>query len=271
MISAGHDWRSIFHLAALVAAVLFVANYFLLRESRTDLGHRRATANPLNLYAGRHDAKLTIAALVLPLLRSRAFLLVCVLSFGCTVVRDTFGTWTPIYLHEAVGLEVGRAGSLSGVFPLLGGVSVLVVGWLSDRMGSNGRPLLLLGGLTATAGTLACLTLLNVAVVPPLAIVALIGVVAFFLLGPYSYLGGAFALDFGGHRAGAVSAGIIDGVGYLGGALAGDTVGRISVAYGWRGVFFALALVTAASVIAAAALFVQQSAVVVPAAGEDDG
>ena len=69
--------------------------------------------------------------------------------------------------------------------------------------------------------------------------VALIGCVAFCLLGPYSYLGGAFALDFGGHRAGAASSGIIDGVGYLGGALAGDSVARISVALGWRGVFAA--------------------------------
>jgi OPA family glycerol-3-phosphate transporter-like MFS transporter len=269
LISAGHDWRSIFHLAAIVAAVLFVANLFLLRESRTELGHRPATTNPLNLHSAHEGERLTVASLVMPLLRSRAFLLVCVLSFGCTVVRNTFDTWTPIYLRDAVGFEAGRAGSLSAVFPLLGGISVIASGWLSDRMGPNGRPVLLLGGLMATACALICMMMLRVEAVSPTVIVALIGVVAFFLLGPYSYLGGAFALDFGGRRAGAVSSGIIDGVGYLGGALAGDTVGRISVAFGWRGVFMALASVAAASAVAAAALYLQQRKVVLVAAGAD--
>ena len=72
-----------------------------------------------------------------------------------------------------------------------------------------------------------------------------IGVVAFCLLGPYSYLGGAFALDFGGKQASAASSGIIDGIGYLGGVLAGDSVARLAVAFGWEGVFVALAVISA--------------------------
>jgi sugar phosphate permease len=83
-----------------------------------------------------------------------------------------------------------------------------------------------------------------------------IGTIAFCLLGPYSYLGGAFALDFGGKQAGAVSSGIIDGVGYLGAVLAGDTVARISVAFGWKGVFVTLAGVSAFAALGAGWLFV---------------
>ena len=45
---------------------------------------------------------------------------------------------------------------------------------------------------------------------------------AFLLIGPYSYLAGAISLDFGGKRGGATACGIIDGVGYLGGVLAGE-------------------------------------------------
>ena len=112
---------------------------------------------------------------------------------------------------------------------------------------------------------------LSATVVPPIALtslragsassvwpVILIGAVAFFLLGPYSYLGGAFALDLGGSKAGAASSGLIDGVGYLGGILAGDSVARVSVAFGWRGVFISLAVVTALSALAAAYLFLHQ-------------
>jgi sugar phosphate permease len=86
----------------------------------------------------------------------------------------------------------------------------------------------------------------------------LIGITAFFLLGPYSYLGGAMALDFGGKHAGASASGIIDGVGYLGGTLAGIGVARISVAFGWRGVFVSLAELCGVSTVAAAWLCIHQ-------------
>ena len=82
-----------------------------------------------------------------------------------------------------------------------------------------------------------------------------IGAIAFCLLGPYSYLAGAFALDFGGKQAGAMSSGIIDGVGYLGAVMGGVTVAQISVAFGWQGVFVILALVSALAAMGAGALF----------------
>jgi sugar phosphate permease len=82
-----------------------------------------------------------------------------------------------------------------------------------------------------------------------------IGIVAFCLLGPYSYLGGALALDFGGKQAGAVSSGIIDGVGYLGAVVAGDSIARVSVSFGWKGVFVALAVVSALAAFGAGCLY----------------
>jgi sugar phosphate permease len=69
--------------------------------------------------------------------------------------------------------------------------------------------------------------------------------VAFCLLGPYSFLPGAFALDFGGKQAGAVASGMVDGTGYLGGVAAGSAMAQISVTYGWTGVFMTLAAVSA--------------------------
>jgi sugar phosphate permease len=71
--------------------------------------------------------------------------------------------------------------------------------------------------------------------------VLLVTLVGFLLLGPYSYLAGAMSMDFGGKRGSATAAGIIDGVGYLAGWLSGDTVARITVAYGWKNAFFSMA------------------------------
>jgi sugar phosphate permease len=251
LIAHGFGWRVIFYFAGAVAAVLLAANYLFLRESRTQLGFAEARINPLNLFADSASAPASLRALLKPLFSSRAFQLVCLLSLGCTIVRETFNLWTPAYLKAYPGYTVASAATMSAVFPGVGAVSVLATGWLSDRLGVNGRSLVMFVGLGAT--TLALLFLMSLRADSAAAWlpVLMIGVIAFCLLGPYSYLGGAFALDFGGKQASAISSGIIDGVGYLGGVVAGDSVARISVSYGWQGVFVALAGVTALTAVGA--------------------
>lgn len=258
LIGHGVGWRGVFVAAAAVAGALWLANLLFLRESRVDTGHAEARANPRNLHAGTDAAPRNLLELTRPLFRSRAFVLVCLLSFGCTIIRETFNIWTPVYLRDAIGYGPDSAASLSAVFPAVGAVSVVGTGWLSDRLGANGRPLLLFGGLGAAAVALLFLTASRGSATPPLLSVLMIGIVAFCLLGPYSYLGGAFALDFGGKRAGAAASGIIDGIGYLGGALAGGGVAKVSVLFGWRGVFVSLAAISAASALAAGYLYIHE-------------
>lgn len=260
LIDHGANWRHVFYFAAGVAAVIWIANAFLLRESRTDAGHAAANENPLNVFAEESSGKPhSWGELLKGLLSNTSYLFVCALSFGCTVVRETFNSWTPTYLHESAGYTVGHAASLSAIFPLVGAVSVLAMGWLSDRLGANGRALILLIGLLATTVALAILGEVPAGAAGAMAALYLIGITAFCLLGPYSYLGGAMALDFGGKQAGAMASGLIDGIGYLGGVIAGVGVVRISVAFGWRGVFIALAAVSIVSAIAAAWLYVHQT------------
>ncbi|MGA2188848.1 MAG: MFS transporter [Steroidobacteraceae bacterium] len=251
MLERGVGWRPLFYLAAAVAGAMLVANLSFLRESRADAGYAEAQPNPLNLFAATESPPGSLRDLLLPLLRSRAFVLVCLLSLGCTIIRETFNTWTPVYLRDHLGYSTASAAGMSAVFPAVGAVSVVATGWLSDRIGANGRSLLLLLGLSATAAALAALTAVRASSTGALLPLFAIGTIAFCLLGPYSYLGGAFAADFGGKQASAVSSGIIDGVGYLGAVVAGDSVARVSVAFGWAGVFASLSVVSAAAALGA--------------------
>jgi sugar phosphate permease len=255
LIDHGFGWRALFMFAAAVAALALLASILWLRESRIDEGHTPATPNPLNLFAQSEAPPASVWALLGPLIRSRAFLLVCLLSFGCTIVRETFNTWNPQYLHDQLGFSPSRSASVSAVFPAVGVLSVLGAGWLSDKLGLNGRALLMFLGLTGTAAALLVLMTVHPGATNTIFPVVMIGLIAFCLLGPYSYLGGAFALDFGGKQASAASSGIIDGIGYLGGALAGNVVARIADAYGWEGVFVALAVISAVAALCAGALY----------------
>ena len=252
LIDAGLGWRGVFAVAAATLAVLWLLNLLLLRESPGQLGFPEPHANPANLFgaSGEHAKPAGLSSILGTFARSPAFWLVCVLSFGVTILRETFNLWTPTYFTQAVGLTVADAAHKSALFPLFGGLSVLLAGAVSDRLGKNGRAVIIFYGLLLSTVALLVLAFgeFGASRFWP---VALVAAIAFVLLGPYSYFAGAISLDFGGKQGSATASGVIDGVGYLGGVLAGNSVAGISVAWGWKGAFASLALVALLSSAAA--------------------
>ena len=276
LINRGMDWRQVFYVSAAVLGVIFITNFFLLKESPAAISELEPTANPANVFGtdgvegtaasegseeGQRQEKKpsTLAGLMLPLLRNPIFWVVCILSFGFTLVRETFQNWTPTYLTEVAHMNKGDAATASSLFPLFGGISVLLVGFLSDRLGKSGRAVIILIGLL-----LSIPALLLMAYPPaifgdsPLLTMMLLGRVAFVLIGPYSFLAGAISLDFGGKRGSATAAGWIDGIGYIGGILAGEVVGKMAQQQGWSAAFVFLACVTGLSSLASAVYWWQR-------------
>jgi OPA family glycerol-3-phosphate transporter-like MFS transporter len=282
LLAHGVGWRGVFFFASGALAVLMLTCLVLLRESPEERGLPAPEVNPRNVYAEREAAKgewpkqeaaerneaaeaetggdgerVNIGAILRPLLTSFPFWMVCVLAFGATMLRETFNLWTPTYFVQFVHLAPSVAASRSALFPLCGGASVLLGGFLSDKLGPNGRNILVVAGM---AGCTVCLVLMgqvpdHAAAWIPTILVAIAG---FMLLGPYSYLAGAMSLDFGGQRGSATAAGIIDGFGYLAGWLSGDTVARIAVDFGWRRAFICLAGVSLLTALVAVVLTVHQ-------------
>lgn len=259
LIDHGLGWRGVFFAAGGVLAVLLVINLLLVKESPRELGLPEPTVNPNNLFrqAGEQHTPSGVQSLLATFGRSRVFWLVCILSLGMTLVRETFNLWTPTYFTQGIGLTNADAAGKSALFPLFGGVSVLLSGFLSDRLGRGGRAAIILSGMLLAGAALLVLGLVNFEGVPgrPVALVAL---VAFLIIGPYAYLAGAIALDFGGKQGSGTASGLIDGVGYLGGVLAGNSMANIAVTWGWEGAFTVLAGVTWLSSIAAALYFIDQ-------------
>ncbi len=257
LIAGQMNWRGIFVAAAAILASILAVCLLLLRESPTDMGLPEPPANPSNLFARDGDpvAPAGLRSLLRPLLRSKTFWLVCALSAGTTLVREAFGLWTPSYFIQVAGFTPAEAAGKSALFPLLGGVSVLLCGWLSDRLGPRSRAGLMCAGL-ALSGVV--LLWLAVGHLSRSATVALVSLVAFLVIGPYSFLAGAMSLDFGGKQGAATASGVIDGVGYLGGALAGDAMARISVTFGWSGFFAVLAGVSILTSAAAGIHWMQE-------------
>ena len=259
LIGHGFGWRAVFQVAAGTLFVIFIANLLLLKESRTQIGLAEPEVNPLNLFGaeGGDPKPSSLRDLLAPLFRSPAFWMVCALSLGTTLVRETFLTWTPTYFNHVVGYSKAEAAGMSAVFPLFGGVSVLLSGFWSDRLGRSGRSAIMFYSLLLSSAALFALGSLRGGGGHGLP-TFLVGAVGFLVIGPYAYLAGAIALDFGGKHGSATASGIIDGVGYLGGILAGGAVSSVSLSFGWTGAFLALAGVALLSSGAAALLLINQ-------------
>lgn len=94
LIVRGLHWQGVFYVAALSLGLLFLINLFLLRETPQDIGEAEPLAHPDNLFgeAGQTARLSGPSDLLWPLLRNSLFWTVCALSFGFTIVRETFNT-----------------------------------------------------------------------------------------------------------------------------------------------------------------------------------
>jgi sugar phosphate permease len=253
LIAHGSGWRGLFGAAAGVLAMLLLANVLLLKESPRALGYREPPVNPANLFreGGEEDRPQSFRSLLGVFARSPSFWLVCLLSLGVTLIRETFNLWTPTYFTQGLGFSNSEAAQKSALFPLVGGLSVILAGVMSDRLGPRGRALIVFCGLLCTGAALLALAFSEPGGSPDTP-VWLIAAIAFLMIGPYSFFAGAMSLDFGGRQGSGTASGLIDGIGYLGGVLAGNSFASASVAWGWKGAFGLLAGVAFVSTAAAA-------------------
>ena len=253
-------WRALFLGPAVALCALGLVLLPTLRGSPADAGlpppedPAAAPASPAGL-GGAAGGPATRRGRVRSLLSRPAFLVVCALSLVLTLVRETFNTWLPAYFTD-IGASAEVASVKAALFPLLGAVGTLLGGFVSDRLlGGRRGPVLvvfLLGAGVSLLGLARPAAVAAACGLPlPATALALTGATGFFILAPYSMVGGGvLALDAGGQAAAATAAGLLDAVGYLGATLAGVGVAEAVAHLGWGPSFAVLgALVLGAAVL----------------------
>ncbi len=268
LLSWGLGWRSLFVVPALVLAAIGMATHWMIWNSPGDAGHRAPwdnhSANANNAEALAEPQTAYLARFKI-LLSNRLFVLMCLLSFILTLLRECFNLWMPAYFFE-MGATAATAAFKSAVFPVLGCAGTLFAGWFSDRYLKGRRTPIMGALLCGLALSLLALSHLKTiverlaqagfALDQGAAAVILVGLAGFFLLGPYSLVGGGVvALDFGGRQRASTAAGLLDGVGYLGAILAGLGLAKILTVFGWSMAFGLMAALTFAGLGLCAALW----------------
>lgn len=247
----GYSWQAMFFISAATLLGISIVALFTLRSSPGDVELDEPLASQGNVYGDTQEAikPKNLRELLRPLLRSKIFWLIASMSFGLTLIRETFNFWNPTFLHEAVGMSVADAARQSWVFPMAGALSCLLSGLTCDLLkGRFGRVI-----LPSTVILVVMLTILattDLTERPTLAL-TLLALVAFFLMAPYTLLAGVMALDIGGKSGTSTTAGLIDSAGYFGAVISGVGIGTIAQQYDWSVAFGTLAVLAGGSSVAA--------------------
>jgi OPA family glycerol-3-phosphate transporter-like MFS transporter len=224
-----NNWRMVMAAPSFVLfGILALMIIFLPRSNSAQRGAPR-------------EQKARNAADFLSLLAEPQLWVVCGLSFTLTLLRETFNTWLVDFIRTEGGPTVSNqvAAFLSTPFDLLGAVGILAMGWIYGRIENRTRKWLLF----ILLALLACL----IYIIPTIFglglgyVTVAIGLIGFLTYGPYSLLAGTLAVEIRGQKSAGTVSGMVDGVGYFAGILAGAQFGAIVDRTGYKSGFALLA------------------------------
>jgi sugar phosphate permease len=249
---ATHGWRALFVVNPLLFLLVGGSAVLALPRVRAEPGRSPRALDPETADEPPPGLWTTLRSLAV----QGGFWTAVGLSALLTFLRDSFNNWTPAFLVELSAAsgknEVSGSIVKSALFPAAGVVAALAVGPIGDRLGRGRRAPIMAVSLTVVVALTLLLAHGPAAVRDPLVAAALIGGIGLFLLGPYSLLAGAMALDVSGKRGAATAAGIIDGAGYLGASLSGIVIGTVAQHRGWGAAFDVVAAVAAVAMAVSA-------------------
>ena len=250
------SWQGLFIYPAIVLTVIFVWSAIFSKSSPKDvlpdvtLSKGDDEKAQIADYGEENDPSIKViikALLGLPIYRQ-----LLVFSFLTTMLRSVFFFWTPMFLVD-IGLNVFDSILQSAIFSFLGVLGTVLIGWYTDNYAKNGdraRTMWLM--LVCLVVSLAAIALISSSEEPNYSLILVfLGSSGFFLLGPYSMSSGCLTLDIAGAKGAGSCTGIIDGLGYIGGAIAAFGAGYLSDILGWSQVFVVLAGLAAISTVSA--------------------
>ena len=227
--SPGEAVWAVFFVPAAILLGWCGLNVWLVKDTPEEAGF--PPFDPADASSGHMDEPFSARALFKSIFTSRLMLLFAAVELTSGVMRNGVLQWYTVYAKEMpqAGAEFVTAhwGLLLCLFGIIGGFAG---GLLSDRcfQSRRGPPTVL---LCASMVVLAGMMALGMGRAPLLVGGAAL-LIALAVTGVHTLLTASAAADFGGRKATATSAGIVDGCVYLGSSLQSVCVGHL-VGFGW--------------------------------------
>jgi OPA family glycerol-3-phosphate transporter-like MFS transporter len=225
-------WRSAFYVPAVIAMICAAYLFWRMRDTPQSVGLPPIEEYKLDGGAEPATEKTaSVRELLLKYILPNKML--WVLSFAnlfVYIARYAMVDWGPTYLKETKGASLKQGGASTLVIEFAGAFGMVLMGWVSDKIGGwRGRvsalsmlPLLIV--FPAIRYTPAGMLWLDM---------VLFAIIGFFVYTPVLF-SGVISLDLTDKRAAGTAAGFVGMFGYLGRVIQGKGLGWIAQNYGWN-------------------------------------
>jgi OPA family sugar phosphate sensor protein UhpC-like MFS transporter len=168
-------------------------------------------------------------------LKNRYMWLLAAAYFFVYVVRTGVNDWTALYLRDAKGYSLLGANGCVSLFEVGGVVGSLCAGWASDYFFEARRGPI--NTLFAIAMVVAIALFWGIPAGHPWMDSAALFIIGFAIFGPQMMIGIA-AAELSHKKGASTSTGFVGTFAYIGAAVAGYPMGKISQDFGWGGYFW---------------------------------
>lgn len=236
------DWGAKFYFNALIAGVIAIVIFFLLKDTPQSCGLPPIEEHQNDYrpdYSADHERIFTFREIFFQHVFNNKFLwAIAIANAFAYFVRYGVVNWIPTYLETAKGFSFRESSMAWALYEFAAIPGTIACGWISDTVFRSRRaPATIL----FMAATLVAVVVYWLNLEGPLWIdyAALIAI-GFFIYGPIMIIG-LHALDLVPKKAAGTAAGFTGFFGYaFGSAIAGTGVGWIADHYEWRGVFITM-------------------------------
>jgi len=228
------NWKWAFWIPAMLVTILFFLTLFLVKDTPEDAGFG-------NLDTGDGvidpNEKFTLSEVLKKVFASKIMWMIGIGSMMIGFVRrSVVDAWYPVYFKDVFGIsgtDLPYQLAAWGI-AILGIGGGFAFGIMSDKIYKGRRAPVIVYGFIGMVVMLLLFYLSDVFNLGPLSAAIMLMFLSLFVNGAHGMIGGAASMDFGGRKAAATAAGLIDGFQYLAGAFVGQAVGFITTTYGWQ-------------------------------------
>ena len=237
-----HDWGAKLYFNAMIAAVIAVAVFLLMRDTPQTCGlppvEEYRNDYPPG-YSAEDERTLSFREIFFGhVLNNRSLWAIAVANAFVYFVRYGVVNWIPTYLETAKGFSFKQSSTAWMLYEFAAIPGTLACGWISDTVfkGRRAPATILFMGLTLVGVLVYWSNLRGPIWIDYAALIA----IGFLIYGPIMIIG-LHALDLVPKNAAGTAAGFTGFFGYVfGSAIAGTGVGWIADHWGWNGVFITM-------------------------------
>lgn len=230
-ILAHFSWPMVFLIPSAFMLIMALVDYFIVRDRPSHAGHNDFDTGDAS---SGHEGPVDFGYIVKKVFTNPIIVTIAAAEFCTGFVRQGLLLYFVEFLKEVHHVDLGStlfwwAGTGITIGGIIGG---LLCGWMSDRLFDSRR--------APVAFIFYCMQVVALLALGyasgPLAASILIGFSCIWIFGVHGMLSGTASMDFGGHKAAASAAGILDGIQYVASGLTGFGLGWILKTYGWDGI-----------------------------------